>query len=189
MNNFINIRYHRLSIFSQLSILQFMGLCVFSLPISHVMIGRIYILCLVIIIKSEVWTSIHCLGSGHETMVCTVCLAIFLSCLADCSFRIILAEYDIIRVIQMRFVCTSDINIQKKACKIVAWLNLSLYAGTIILLQCCKKICSNIWICIMSIWSHKCLNSPKPQLLCNQLERKRTVTIVNRSAEYLNHCN
>ena len=35
----------RLSIFSQLSILQYMGLCVFSLRISFVMIERIYTLC------------------------------------------------------------------------------------------------------------------------------------------------
>ena len=34
----------RLSIFSQLSIIQYMGLCVFSLPFSLVMIGRIYTL-------------------------------------------------------------------------------------------------------------------------------------------------
>ena len=50
----------RLSIFSQLFIIQYVGLCVFSLPISLVMIERIYILCLIIIIKSEVWTSTHC---------------------------------------------------------------------------------------------------------------------------------
>ena len=50
----------------------------FSLPISLVMIERIYILCLIIIIKSEVWTITHCLGLGHETMVCAVCLYIFL---------------------------------------------------------------------------------------------------------------
>ena len=69
----------RLSIFSQLlSIIQYVGLCVFSLPISFVMIERIYILCLIIIIKSEVWTIAHCLGLGHETMVCAVCLSIFL---------------------------------------------------------------------------------------------------------------
>ena len=36
------------------------------------------ILCLIIIIKSEVWTITHCLGLGHETMVCAVCLSIFL---------------------------------------------------------------------------------------------------------------
>ena len=68
----------RLSIFSQLSIVQYVGLCVFSLPISFVMIDRIYILCLIIIIKSEGWTITHCLGLGHETMVCAVCLSIFL---------------------------------------------------------------------------------------------------------------
>ena len=67
----------RLSIFSQLSIIQYMGLCAFSLPISFVMIERIYILCLIIIIKSEVWTIFHCLVLGHETMVCAVCLSIF----------------------------------------------------------------------------------------------------------------
>ena len=39
---------------------------------------KIY-LCLIIIIKSEVWTITHCLGLGHETMVCAVCLSIFLS--------------------------------------------------------------------------------------------------------------
>ena len=43
------------------------------------MIERIYILCLIIIIKSEVWTITHCLGLGHETMVCAVCVSIFLS--------------------------------------------------------------------------------------------------------------
>ena len=62
----------RLSIFSQLSIIQCVGLCVFSLPIYLVMIKRIYILCLVIIIKSEVWTFTHCLGP--ETSVCVVFL-------------------------------------------------------------------------------------------------------------------
>ena len=47
----------RLSISSQLSIIQHLGLCVFSLPISFVMIERIYMLCLIIIIKSdELWS-------------------------------------------------------------------------------------------------------------------------------------
>ena len=50
----------RLSIFSQLSIIQYVGLCGFSLPIFFVMIESIYILCLIIIIKSEVWTITHC---------------------------------------------------------------------------------------------------------------------------------
>ena len=38
------------------------------------MIERIYILCPIIIIKSEVWTITHCLGLGHDTMECAVCL-------------------------------------------------------------------------------------------------------------------
>ena len=80
----ISVRYDllsvwvRLSIFSQLSIIQYVGLCVFSLPISFVKIDKIYILRLIIIIKSEVWTITHCLGLGHETMVWAVCLSIFL---------------------------------------------------------------------------------------------------------------
>ena len=70
----------RLSIFSTLSIIQYVGLYVFSLPISLVMIERMYILCLIIIIiKSEVWTITHCLGLGHETMVSAVCFFIFLT--------------------------------------------------------------------------------------------------------------
>ena len=68
----------RLRIFSQLCITQYVGLCVFSLPISFVMIETTYMLCLIIIIKSEVWIITHCLGLGHETMVCAVCLFIFL---------------------------------------------------------------------------------------------------------------
>ena len=67
-----------LSIFLPLSIIQYVGLYVFSLPISLVMIERIYILCLIIIIKPEVWTITHCLGLGHKTMVSAVCLSIFL---------------------------------------------------------------------------------------------------------------
>ena len=68
----------RISVFSPLSIIQYVGLCVFSLPISVVMIERIYILRLIIMIKSEIWTITHCLGLSHETMVSTVCLSIFL---------------------------------------------------------------------------------------------------------------
>ena len=64
----------RLSIFSPLSIIQYVGLYVFSLPISLVMIERIYILCLIIIIKSEVWTITHCLGLGHGTILSAVFL-------------------------------------------------------------------------------------------------------------------
>ena len=68
----------RLSIFFPLSIIQYVGLYVFGLPIAVVMIERIYILCLIIIIKSEVWTITHCLGLGHETMVSAVNISIFL---------------------------------------------------------------------------------------------------------------
>ena len=68
----------RLSIFSLLSIIQYVGLYVFSLPISLVMIERIHIICLIIIIKSEVWTITHYLGLVHETTVSTVCPSIFL---------------------------------------------------------------------------------------------------------------
>ena len=67
----------RLGIFSQLSITKHVGLCVSSWPISLVMIERIYILCLIIIIESEAWTITHCLGLGHETMVCAACLSVF----------------------------------------------------------------------------------------------------------------
>ena len=68
----------RLSIFSPLSIIQYVGLYVFSLPISLVMIEIIYILCLIIIIKSEVWTITHCLRLSDEIMESAVCLSIFL---------------------------------------------------------------------------------------------------------------
>ena len=59
----------RLSIFSQLSIIQYVGLYV---------LGWLREYTYIIIIKSEVWTITHCLGLGHETMVCAVCLSIFL---------------------------------------------------------------------------------------------------------------
>ena len=75
----------RLSILSPLSITQYMGLYVFSLPIYLVMIVRIYILYL-IIIKSEVWTITHCVGLGHETMVSAVCLSIFLPVPQGCCY-------------------------------------------------------------------------------------------------------
>ena len=65
-------------ILSVLSVIQYVGLRVFSLPIPFVMIERIYMLCLIIIIKSEVRTITHYVGLGHETMVCAVCLSIFL---------------------------------------------------------------------------------------------------------------
>ena len=68
----------RLNQFSRLSFMQYMGLCVFSLPISLMMIVRICKIYHIIIVESEVWPNCHCLGLGHETKVCTVCLSIFL---------------------------------------------------------------------------------------------------------------
>ena len=64
--------------FSSCSVIQY-TICwaVFSLPISFVMIERIYILCLIIILKSEIWTITHLLALDHEAMVCHVCLSIF----------------------------------------------------------------------------------------------------------------
>ena len=63
--------------FSQLSFIHYMGLCVFSLPNSPVMTWEC-VLYLIIIIKPEVWIINHCLWLGHETMVCAVCLTMFL---------------------------------------------------------------------------------------------------------------
>ena len=57
----------RWSQFSQLSFLQYMGLCVFSLPIHLMMILGI-----------SYYHHCHCWGLGHETMLCAVCLYIFL---------------------------------------------------------------------------------------------------------------
>ena len=68
-----------LSTFCPFSIIQYVGLYVFSLPIYLVMIESICIVCLIIIIKSAVWTTTHCLGLGHATMVSAACLSIFLS--------------------------------------------------------------------------------------------------------------
>ena len=68
----------RLSQFSQLSFMQYMGLCVSSLPISFMVIVKIYELYLIIVIKPEEWHTCHCLGLCHETMVCAVCLSISL---------------------------------------------------------------------------------------------------------------
>ena len=66
----------RSNMFSQLSIIQYMMLYVFNLPIPLVIIWRIYTLCLIIIIKPKVWTIIHCLGFVNETMVFAVWLYI-----------------------------------------------------------------------------------------------------------------
>ena len=70
----------RFSQFSQLSFMQYMGLCLLSLPIS-LMIVRIRMLYL-IIIKSEVCPIRHCLGLDHETMVLAIETPQSYTCLA-----------------------------------------------------------------------------------------------------------
>ena len=75
--------------------------CVFSVYPSPLWWLREYILCLIIIIKSEVWTITHCLGLGHETMVCTVCLSIFLYVGSICMTSIC----PIHAVVWQHFVC------------------------------------------------------------------------------------
>ena len=85
----------RLSHFSQLSFMQFMGLCVFSFPIYLTMIVRIRVIYLIFTIKSEVWPICHCLGLGHETLVCAVCLSIFFELFfifSSLSFHVILTH-------------------------------------------------------------------------------------------------
>ena len=66
-----------LSHFPQSSSMQYMVLCVSSIPISLMMIVRIRVVYLIIIITSEVWPICHCLGLGQGTMVCAVCLSIY----------------------------------------------------------------------------------------------------------------
>ena len=54
-----------------------------SLLISLLMIASIFLLYLIIIIKSELWNISHCFRIGHKTTVCAVCLAVFLQFVAD----------------------------------------------------------------------------------------------------------
>ena len=55
-----------LSQFSQLSFMQYIGLCVFSLHVPRVMVVRIRVQYFVITIKSKIWTICHCLWLGHD---------------------------------------------------------------------------------------------------------------------------
>ena len=55
-----------------------MGPCVFNTNSYLVTIVRISVLYPTAFTKSKVWLISHSLGSGHETMVCTVYLAMFL---------------------------------------------------------------------------------------------------------------
>ena len=67
----------RLIQFSQLNFMQYIRLCIFSLPIYLTSNVRIHVFCLIIIIKSQVWPICHCLGLGQETMLYAVCPSIF----------------------------------------------------------------------------------------------------------------
>ena len=60
-----------LSPLSQLPFMQYMELCVFTLPVSPVMIVRICVSYLIIIIEcTKKWTISHWLELGHKTMRC-----------------------------------------------------------------------------------------------------------------------
>ena len=101
---YVKETYHmiRLSIFSQLSIIQYMGLCVFSLLISLVVIKRIYTLSYY---HHQIGSIIHCLGLGHETMVCAVCIYILIPflCADDIRFWGYLGvQYVIVTCISIR---------------------------------------------------------------------------------------
>ena len=71
------VRLSQFSQLSQLSFMQYMAMCVFSLAIYLMMIVRIWALYLIIITISEVWPMCGCLWPGHEIMVCAICLSIF----------------------------------------------------------------------------------------------------------------
>ena len=75
----------RLSIFSQLSIIRFMWLCVQFTHFPCDDWEKVHFV-FIIIIKSEVWTIIHCLGLCHEIMVSAVSLPILLPRSFDIAF-------------------------------------------------------------------------------------------------------
>ena len=61
------------------SISSYMGLHIFSLPISLAIIARICEIYFIIIITSKVWIISHCCFElWHETMVRAICLSVFL---------------------------------------------------------------------------------------------------------------
>ena len=77
----------RLSQFPRLPCMQYIGLCVFSLPINLMMIVRIRVLYLIIIIKSEVLPICHCLaiGQGHEQWYALYVFLYFYGITSFCS--------------------------------------------------------------------------------------------------------
>ena len=70
--------------FSQPSFMQCMGLCALSLPIYLMMSVRMCVLYLIISTKWEEWLIYYCLGLGHETRDCAVCLSISVN--VPCGF-------------------------------------------------------------------------------------------------------
>ena len=87
-NRKVCICYISSSQFSQLSFMQYMGLCVFGLPIYLMMIVRIRVPYLI--------SHLPFLGLGHEAMVSDVCLSIFF-CICNficaCAFAYKMQEY------------------------------------------------------------------------------------------------
>ena len=77
------------------------------------MIERIYILCLIIIIDLEVWTITYCLGFGHETMVCAVCLSISYWYLPEVYYT---GAFYMINTIQFKFWEVHKSNLKCLAC-------------------------------------------------------------------------
>ena len=59
---------------------------------SRMMIARIRVLCLIIIIKMEVWPICHCLRLGHDTTVKAARLSILSSAYCWGAFRIVRTE-------------------------------------------------------------------------------------------------
>ena len=71
----ILVRYNLLSVCQRLITFHAIyGAVCIRFTVSHMMIVRVIVFYLDIIIKSDVWPICHCLGLGHEIMVCAVCL-------------------------------------------------------------------------------------------------------------------
>ena len=99
----------RMFVSSQLYFMQYMGLCVFSLPFYLMVIVRIPVLDLIIIIKSDVWPICHCLGLGNETIALnnrmSCYIPILLSCMAHNNSGIIFGWMNYVTlVIAIKFI-------------------------------------------------------------------------------------
>ena len=109
--------------FSQLSLMQYMGLCVFSLPIPHMIIVEIPVLDLSIIIKSDVWSICHCLWLGHETMLCAVCLSMFFMRVQTVVSEIhVQFAYASLSQIIRKSMCKSVINANMDILIVLTWI-------------------------------------------------------------------